>query len=216
MRMMLRRHGLEDKRDYTLIETVFPNMKPELLDHKVDLAALVPPFSFDPQINSVAHVLFTQKEAMGGPSQLLINVARAGFIAKNRAALVDYFEDNLRQIRWYLDPAHHDEVLKIVTAFTKTPRDALGGLGLHAAGRLSQPGRQARSRRAAGQHRSCARAGLHPHGARSAQLRRSEPRRGSGQAPQMTQHLARVRGHPTRSISACAAAGARSFAPEMK
>ncbi len=127
MRMMLRRHGLEDKRDYTLIETVFPNMKPELLDHKVDLAALVPPFSFDPQINSVAHVLFTQKEAMGGPSQLLINVARAGFIAKNRAALVDYFEDNLRQIRWYLDPAHHDEVLKIVTAFTKTPETLWAG-----------------------------------------------------------------------------------------
>ena len=121
LRIMLRKHGLEDKRDYTLIESQFPTMKAELLQHKVDMASLVPPFAFDPQLNSVAHILFTQKEAMGGPSQLLVTSARASFIAKHRAALVDYFEDNLRQIRWYFDPAHHAEVLKIVTAFTKTP-----------------------------------------------------------------------------------------------
>lgn len=121
LRMMLRQHGLEDKRDYTLIESVFPNMKAELLEHKVDLISIVPPFAFDPQLNSVAHVLFTQKDAMGGPSQLLVTAARKSFIDKNRAALIDYFEDNLRQIAWYFDPAHHDEVLKIVTEFTKTP-----------------------------------------------------------------------------------------------
>jgi sulfonate transport system substrate-binding protein len=121
IRMMLRQHGLEDKRDYTIIESVFPTMKAELMGHKVDLASLVPPFAFDPQLNSVAHILFTQKEAMGGPSQLLVTSARAPFIEKNRAALVDYFEDNLRQTRWYFDPANHDEVLKIVTQFTKTP-----------------------------------------------------------------------------------------------
>jgi sulfonate transport system substrate-binding protein len=121
LRMMLRQHGLEDKRDYTLIESVFPNMKAELLEHKVDLISVVPPFAFDPQLNSVAHVLFTQKDAMGGPSQLLVTAARQSFIDKNRAALVDYFEDNLRQIAWYFDPAHHDEALKIVTEFTKTP-----------------------------------------------------------------------------------------------
>jgi len=121
LRMMLRQHGLEDKRDYTLIESIFPNMKAELLQHKVDLIATVPPFAYDPQLNSVAHVLFTQKDAMGGPSQLLVTSARQKFIDKNRAALVDYFEDNLRQIAWYFDPAHHDEVLKIVTQYTKTP-----------------------------------------------------------------------------------------------
>ena len=121
MRMMLRKHGLEDKRDYTLIETVFPNMKPVLMDHKVDLVSLVPPFAFDPQVNAVAHVLFTQKDAMGGPSQLLVTAARQGFIDKNRAALVDYFEDNLREIRWYLDPAHHDAAIATVAASTKTP-----------------------------------------------------------------------------------------------
>jgi sulfonate transport system substrate-binding protein len=120
LRMMLRKHGLEDKRDYTLVESVFPNMKPQLLQKKIDLISLVPPFAFDPQLNSVAHVIFRQKDALG-PNQVLVNVARKPFIDKNRAALVDYFEDNIRQIRWYLDPANRPEVLKIVSAFTKTP-----------------------------------------------------------------------------------------------
>jgi len=40
LRMMLGRHGLEDKHDYALIESVLPNMKAELLEHKVDLIPL--------------------------------------------------------------------------------------------------------------------------------------------------------------------------------
>jgi sulfonate transport system substrate-binding protein len=140
LRMMLRQHGLEDKRDYTLIESVFPTMKAELLEHKVDLISVVPPFALDPQLNSAARVLFTQKDAMGGPSQLLVTVARQKFIDKNRAALVDYFEDNLRQIAWYFDPAHHDEVLKIVTEFTKTPVTLWQGWAFTAKDSYRDPG----------------------------------------------------------------------------
>jgi sulfonate transport system substrate-binding protein len=120
LRVMLRQHGLEDKRDYTLIESAFPNMKAELIAHKVDLISTVPPFAFDPQLNQVAHPLFVEKDAMG-PSQLLVMTARQGFIAKNRAALVDFLEDNLRTIAWFFDPAHHDEAVKTVADFTKTP-----------------------------------------------------------------------------------------------
>ena len=37
MRAMLRKHGLEDKRDYTIIEVPFPAMKPMLLEKKADM-----------------------------------------------------------------------------------------------------------------------------------------------------------------------------------
>lgn len=47
--------------------------------------------------------------------------AHQGFIAKNRAPLVDFLEDNLRIIAWYFDPANHDEAVKTVSDFTKTP-----------------------------------------------------------------------------------------------
>lgn len=120
LREMLKKNGMEDKRDYSLIESAFPNMKSELIDHKVDLITGVTPFSQDPQLRAAAHALFLQKDAIG-VSQMIVWTARAGFIAKNRAALVDYLEDNLRELHWYYDPAHHDEAIKAVTDFTKQP-----------------------------------------------------------------------------------------------
>src|SRR5712691_209656 len=48
MRAMLRKHGLEDKRDYTVVEAPFPAMRAMLAQKKADLASFVPPFAFDP------------------------------------------------------------------------------------------------------------------------------------------------------------------------
>jgi sulfonate transport system substrate-binding protein len=120
LRMMLRKRGFEDKRDYTLIETAFPNMKAVLLDRKADLIAVTVPFSQDAQLRSQAHTLFRQKDAIG-LSQLIFLTARSAFLQKNRAAVVDFLEDNLREIRWYYDPANHDAAVKAITDFTKSP-----------------------------------------------------------------------------------------------
>lgn len=120
LRSMLRKHGLEDKRDYSLIESAFPNMKAMLIDKKVDLITGVAPFSQNPELRAVAHPLFVQKEAIG-VSQMIIMTARSGFVQKNRAAIVDFLEDNLRELRWYWNPANHDAAVKAVTDFTKTP-----------------------------------------------------------------------------------------------
>lgn len=120
MRLMLQKHGLEVKRDYTQIETAFPNMKAVLFDHKADLIGEVTPFAFDPELNAKARPLFHLKDVIG-PSQLIVMVARTGVIEKNRAALTDFLEDNLRTIAWYRDPAHHAEAVKTLADFTKTP-----------------------------------------------------------------------------------------------
>jgi ABC-type nitrate/sulfonate/bicarbonate transport system substrate-binding protein len=119
LRSMLRKHGLEDKRDYSLIESAFPNMKAMLIDHKVDLITGVTPFSQDPALRAAGRALFVQKDAIGR-SQMIIMTARQGFIATNRAALTDFLEDNLRELRWYWNPANHDAAIKAVTDFTKS------------------------------------------------------------------------------------------------
>ena len=120
LRVMLKRHGLEDKRDYSFIEAAFPNLKSMLIEHKTDLVTMVPPFSKDPALRAVAHALFVQEDVMQ-KTQLLILTSRAGFIEKNRAAMVDFLEDDLRELRWYTDPANHDEAVKTISDFTKTP-----------------------------------------------------------------------------------------------
>src|SRR3954467_1372016 len=117
-RAMLRKAGLEDKRDYTIIEAPFPTMKAMLQEKKVDLAPYVLPFSFDPQLQQIARPLFSSKDAIG-VSQFIIWAARKSFIDKNRAAMVDFMEDMLRIERWFLDPKNHDEVTAIAGKMMK-------------------------------------------------------------------------------------------------
>ncbi|HZT51796.1 MAG TPA: ABC transporter substrate-binding protein [Stellaceae bacterium] len=120
MRAVMHKHHLESPKDYTIIEVNFPNMKAVLLDHKADLISAVAPFSYDTGLLDKAHTLFTQKDGFG-TTQLTFWTARTGFIAKNRAALVDFYEDALRSLRWYLDPANHREAIDIIARFTKAP-----------------------------------------------------------------------------------------------
>jgi hypothetical protein len=62
---------------------------------------------------------------MGVVTQILMRVARAGYIENHRAALVDYFEDEIRELHWYLDPKNHDAAVTIVSNYTKIPKERL-------------------------------------------------------------------------------------------
>ena len=126
MRAMLRKHGLDDKKDVTFVEVNFPNMRAMLAEKKVDLVPAVLPFSLDPALRGVARTLFTQKEAMG-QTQMILWAARAPFIQKNRAALVDFMEDTLRIVQWYLDPRNHAEVVQIAARVSKQPPERFEG-----------------------------------------------------------------------------------------
>jgi ABC-type nitrate/sulfonate/bicarbonate transport system substrate-binding protein len=127
MRVMLGKHGLDPKKDVTIVEAAFPTMKAMLTEKKADLVTSIPPFSLDPAMQELGRTLFGQRDSMG-PTQLGMLVARQGFIEKNRAALVDYLEDLVRAVRWFIDPAHHDEAVATVADFTKQPKGQLGAL----------------------------------------------------------------------------------------
>jgi sulfonate transport system substrate-binding protein len=124
MRAMLRKHGLEDKRDYTVVEATFPTMGAMLTGKKAALIPGVIPFSLNPDLRNAARTLFTQKEAIG-PTQMIVFTARKSFIDKNRAALVDMMEDMMRIVRWYLDPANHKEAVAIASRLTKQPPERI-------------------------------------------------------------------------------------------
>jgi sulfonate transport system substrate-binding protein len=121
MRAMLRRHGLEAGRDYTVIEANFTNQVQLLAEGKVDMSTTVSESVNDTELQRIARPLFDLKAAMGGPTQILARAARTGTLAKNRAAVVDFFEDEIREWHWYLDPKNRAEALKIVAEFNKKP-----------------------------------------------------------------------------------------------
>jgi len=123
MRAMLRKNGLDDRKDVTTIETAFPNMKPTLLSKKADAIPGVIPFSFDPELRASTRVLFTQKEVVGR-TQMILWAARSGVLQKNRKAMVDFMEDSIRAVRWYLDPKNHAEAVEIAARVSKRPAAA--------------------------------------------------------------------------------------------
>jgi NitT/TauT family transport system substrate-binding protein len=121
-RAMLRKFGLEDKRDYTVVEAPFPTMRAMLAEKKVDIIPGVLPFSLDPELRRIARTLFVQRDAIG-VTQMIVWTARKPFIDRNRAALVDFMEDTLRIVRWYIDPANHKAATEIAGNVTRQPAE---------------------------------------------------------------------------------------------
>jgi sulfonate transport system substrate-binding protein len=120
IRAMMKKQGLEDKRDYTIVEAALPNLKAMLLGNKVDLAAAGTTAIADPDLQAQTRNLFTQVDAVGRTEMIMLS-ARADFLEKNRAAVIDFLEDALRARRFYFDPANHQEAVDIVAQFTKQP-----------------------------------------------------------------------------------------------
>jgi NitT/TauT family transport system substrate-binding protein len=126
-RAMLHKHGLEPKRDYTIVEGPLPAMPAMLLEKKADLVPAVLPFALNPKLRAGGKVLFTQDQALG-KTQMIVLVARKSFIDAHRAAMVDYMTDLLRVVHWYLDPKNHDAAAQIASKLTKAPASRFGWL----------------------------------------------------------------------------------------
>ena len=126
MKAGLKKHGLIDKRDFTVIEAPFPTMPAMLNDKKADLVTAVMPFALNPMLNQIGVPLYDQTEGMG-TTQFTIWTARKSWIDKNHAALVDYMEDMIRIVHWYLDPKNHDEATKIASSCSRSRPNASAG-----------------------------------------------------------------------------------------
>ena len=124
VRAMLRKHGLEEKRDYTIISGALPNLKAMLLDKKVDLAAAGTTAVADADLQRLARTLFTQEQAVGR-AQMIVFAGRKAFLDANRPAVTDFLEDALRARHFYFDPTNHAAATAIVAQVTKQPESAL-------------------------------------------------------------------------------------------
>ena len=124
MKAEMLKHGMIDKRDFSVIEVAFPNMKSVLEQHKGDLIPSTLPWSRDPAQAAISRTLFTTADAMGHVA-LSFWVAHQDFLTQNKAAMTDFLEDYVRSIHWYLDPKNHDAAVKVVADFLKVPETTL-------------------------------------------------------------------------------------------
>src|SRR5258708_3881986 len=87
---------------------------------KQGMMPAVPAFAHDAELRQIAPPLIAQRGEIG-VTALIVWTVRKPFLDKNRAAMVDFMEDTLRIVHWYLDPAHHQEVTEIAARVTKQP-----------------------------------------------------------------------------------------------
>jgi sulfonate transport system substrate-binding protein len=92
LRKILRDHGLQERRDYQIVEVQFPNMAAALDEHKVDLAGMVMPFALSAKKAGKIRTLFTMKDAMG-ETQTPLMATRQEFLSAHHDELVDFFSD---------------------------------------------------------------------------------------------------------------------------
>jgi NitT/TauT family transport system substrate-binding protein len=116
--IVLSKHDLVTQRDYRLLEVAFPFQLAALKAGLIDAAVLVPPFNLDAEADPTLKPLFSIGDALG-PVETSLWVANRGYIEKNRAALVDFLEDNQRMRRWMLDPGTRLDAIRLLSDVSK-------------------------------------------------------------------------------------------------
>ncbi len=122
VQVLMKRNGMLEYRDYQIAEVRFPAMIAALESKRVDAGPLVPPFDRMAGKIPALKPLFSVGDAFG-PVETLMFMAKADYVAKNRAALVDFLEDNIRMRQWMLDPKSRMDAIKQLSDFTKIPVD---------------------------------------------------------------------------------------------
>jgi NitT/TauT family transport system substrate-binding protein len=117
------KHGLRHGVDYTVVEVGIPAMIPALDSKRADLVFVTEPFTGMAERAGKSERVFSIADSLG-PNQSVIWAAKAEYIAKNRAALVDFFEDHIRLRHWCFDPKARAHVLAFVSRVTKRPEAA--------------------------------------------------------------------------------------------
>ncbi len=125
IRAMLKKSGLIDKRDYQIVTAGFPAMNAMLMDGKASLVPSIKPWMLDAKFQTAARPLFTDRQALDGPSQFIVYVAHESWLKAHRAAVVDCLEDLIRAAGWWRDPKNHEQATGILAGMIHAPKKAL-------------------------------------------------------------------------------------------
>jgi ABC-type nitrate/sulfonate/bicarbonate transport system substrate-binding protein len=121
----LKKGGVPDAA-VTKVEVSFAASVPFLKEGKVDVASFlsqyIPQIDADPNLE----LIFTACDVLG-PTSIVMLVARKGFIAENRAALVDMLADYMSGLQWFTDPKNRDKALEAIASVTKAPKEEFAG-----------------------------------------------------------------------------------------
>ena len=119
-RVVLVKHGLTPDKDVRIIEASFGAMPAMIRQGKIAIGSLPAPIWAVHSKPGDLRPLFRQSDGLG-TQQFLLYVAKEEFIAKNRKALVAFYEDYLRGLKAVLDLKNREKVLETVAKVAGSP-----------------------------------------------------------------------------------------------
>jgi NitT/TauT family transport system substrate-binding protein len=119
VKVMLGRHGIKDN-EWQGVEMPFAAAIPAIDSKRVDCAVMVSPWYLLMENKPGYRALFALGEVLGPQENVTWN-GKPEWIAKNRAALVDFLEDHIRMRHWVQDPKTHSQAIEIAAKLEKRP-----------------------------------------------------------------------------------------------
>jgi NitT/TauT family transport system substrate-binding protein len=126
LRVVLKKDGMDPKRDVQIVEVNFPNMAAAIREKRIDCGVLVIPFLAVEAPKGDLRPLFTGGDAFG-PSSVIFQVAATNFLKANKAAVRGFLADYVTGLNWYYDKTNRKKALELVSGLTKSPVDVLDG-----------------------------------------------------------------------------------------
>jgi NitT/TauT family transport system substrate-binding protein len=124
LRVALKRHGIDPKKDLQVVEVGFPSIGSAIRQKRVDCGSLVLPFQAVEMATGGLRPLFSTAEIFG-PSSVIFNVVSNDFLKAHpdtvRAVLADYVSG----LAWLSQPDNHAQAVSITAGLTKQPPEAL-------------------------------------------------------------------------------------------
>ena len=124
LRVMLKKNGLDPRRDVQIVEVAFPNMASAIREKRVDCGVLVIPFLAAEAPKGDLRVLFTARDAIGS-SSVIFQVVTNSFLKANEKAVRAFLADYVQGLAWYYDPANRAKAIDQIADFTKSPKPVL-------------------------------------------------------------------------------------------
>lgn len=124
MRVTLKKHGLDPRKDVQVVEVGFPNIAAAIRERRIDTGPLILPFMATEVARGGLRPLFTGADAFG-PHAVIFQVVTNSFLKAHPQAVRGYLDDYVRGLQWFYDPRHRAQAIQITADFTKSPREVL-------------------------------------------------------------------------------------------
>jgi len=128
-RSVLKRSGLDPKKDLRIVEISFPSIGPALREGRIDAGVLPVPFGPIEDAKGNIRELFNATDAFGTFSSIF-QVARTRFLEESPDAVRAWLDDYVVGLHWLYDPANRRDAVALAAEVSKSTPEILEGFFL--------------------------------------------------------------------------------------